>query len=238
MDKLSSAPEYKSFQKENHDAYLVAGFFILDLESGNNIHQVDYYIPSSNKIAAFTLDGPKIILQTLDAMNNNKPLPLDIKTKVDLDALAGILEDEMKNRSITEEIKKIIAIIQNIDGKRIWNISCILSGMGILKAHVEDDSRSVLKMEKSSILDYIKKIPSAELKKQMAEGKSPFKSDNPAMAPVSQGQKPTPALMKEEIKKLNKLEEAIEKEKTALNKEIKKEEKSSPKSIKKKSSKK
>src|SRR3989344_7512499 len=119
IKKLNSSLEYKKFIESNKDAFLVAGFFVLDLEMGNNIHQIDFYVPSKKKFAAFTLDG-KVDLKLIDTMSKKVPEKLDIKTNIDLDALKGILEDEMKNRSITEDIKKIIAIVQTIDGKKAW----------------------------------------------------------------------------------------------------------------------
>ena len=137
VEKLTASPEYKDFKKRYSDAFLAAGFFVLDLEMGGNIHQIDYYIPSEKKFAAFTLDKG-VNVQILDTITNKIPEKLDIKTKIDLEALPGILEDEMKNRNITEDIKKIIAVIQNIKGKKIWNINSVLSGMDILKAHIDD----------------------------------------------------------------------------------------------------
>ncbi len=159
IHKLESSQAFKKFCRDYTDAFPVAGFFILDYEAGANIHQIDYYVPSKKKVAAFNLDGD-VDVRLLDMMHpDKKPEKLDIKTKIDLDALKGILEDEMKNRNITENIKKCVAVIQTIDGKKIWILNCILSGMEILKAHIEDESRSVLKMEKANMLDYIKKIP-------------------------------------------------------------------------------
>jgi hypothetical protein len=158
IEKLQGSQEYKKFQEENKDAYLVAGFFVLDFDTEMNVHQIDYYLPSQKKVAAFTLDA-KVEVRILETMNEKVPEKLDLKTNVDLDALKGILEDEMKNRNITENIKKIIAVIQTLEGKKVWILNCILSGMEILKAHVEDESQTVLSMEKASILEYIKKAP-------------------------------------------------------------------------------
>ena len=158
VEKLHSSSQYDAFERKYNDAFLVAGFFILDFETGQNLHQIDYYIPSKKKVAAFTLDN-EVVVQLMDTMNEKVPEKLDIKTKTDLDALKGILEDEMKNRNMTEDIKKIIAVIQTVEGKKIWILSCILSGMEILKAHVDDESQSVLKMEKASVMDYMKKMP-------------------------------------------------------------------------------
>jgi hypothetical protein len=192
VEKLNSSQQYSSFAKEHRDAFMVAGFFVLDFEAGQNVHQIDYYIPSEKKVAAFTLDHG-VSMQLLGMLNAQMPEHLDLKTKIDLDALKGILQDEMKNRNITDEVKKIIAVIQSVHGRKIWSVNCVLSGMGILRASIEDDSQTVLKMEKSSLFDYIKKIPGAQLAKmQQASVKN---------AP--------PEALEDELKKLDKIEEEI-----------------------------
>ncbi len=210
VDRLNASKEYKDFQKKYEDAFMMAGFFILDLETGNNLHQIDYYVPSEKKIAAFTVDGG-VTVQMLDMINAHLiPEKLDIATKIDLDALHGILEDEMKNRSMTEEIKKIIAILQTVEGKKVWNLNCVLSGMGILKAHVDDESQTVLKMEKASILDYVKRMPAnLSALKGMQETPEAEKEDSEKE-------------MKEKLKTLNKLEAEIEAEKKKTEEELEK----------------
>jgi len=195
LDKLSSSETYKQFREKYTDSFLIAGFFVLDYESGQNIHQLDYYIPSSKKVAAFNF-GEKIDLKLLELMNKKIPEKLDIHTKVDLDELKGIIEDGMKNRSLSEEVKKIIAIIQTVEGKKFWNINCVLSGMEILKVDIEDESKTILRMEKSSILDYVKKIPGAQL---------------------SAG-KPSKESIDKQIHQLDKLKEELQKEKEELEK--------------------
>ena len=209
VEKLNNSSEFKSFQKEHKDAFMVAGFFVLDLENKNNIHQIDYYVPSRKKIAAFTLDK-HVSMQMLDLLNAKNPEKLDVKTNLDLDQLYGILEDEMKNRTITADIKKIIAVLQTIEGKKIWNLSCVLSGMGILNAHVEDSSRSVLKMEKKSILDFVQKMTPTDFKAKLEQNKGK-KNEN-----VEAAVKNVKEDVKKQLEKLNELGAAIEKEKDNL----------------------
>ena len=240
VDKLNNSSEFKNFQKKYNDAFMVAGFFIMDLEMGNNLHQIDYYIPSKKKIAAFTLDK-RVSMQILDLLNDKIPEKLDIKTKIDLDQIRGILEEEMKNRNITEDIKKIIAVIQKVENKNVWNLNCILSGMGILSAHVEDESRSVLKMEKKSLMDIMKKVPVEELKRQMApqqaQQEAPAGEEtNKMQMPIQvQAESAEPEQIKQKIKKLEELETEIEKEKDELEKEIsEKQAKQAAKSVAKK----
>ncbi|MEK6928321.1 MAG: hypothetical protein AABX11_07855 [Nanoarchaeota archaeon] len=216
VNRLNDSKEYKDFCKKHADAFLIAGFFILDLETKKNIHQIDYYVPKEKKVAAFTLDGG-VNVQLLSMVNNKVPEVLDINTNIDLDALYGILEDEMKNRNITENIQKIIAVLQNIDGKKMWNLNCVLSGMGILRAHIDDDSKTILKMEKASILDYIKKVNPADLQKTLAASQGIQQSNETLNPPqASQKGKLTKAQINTELDKLNKLEEAIEAEKKKL----------------------
>lgn len=205
VEKLNNSSQYAAFAKEHRDAFMVAGFFVLDFEGGQNLHQIDYYMPSDKKVAAFTLDHG-VTMQLLGMLNNQTPERLDLKTKIDLDALKGILLDEMKNRSITEDVKKIIAVIQSVQGRKIWSINCVLSGMGILRASIEDDSQTVLKMEKSSLFDYIKKIPGAQLAK-MQQGSM---------------QSAPPEALEDELKKLDKIEAEIEHEKEEIKKQLEK----------------
>jgi hypothetical protein len=206
VEKLNTSNEYKKFKIKYNDAFLVAGFFVLDFETGQNIHQIDYYIPSEKKVAAFTLDKD-VMLQVMNMMNDKVPEKLDIQTNTDLEALKGILEEEMKNRSITEEIKKVIAVIQTVEGQKVWILNCILSGMEILKAHVDDESGSVLMMEKASVLDYIKKMPGAG-----AQG-------------AQQTHEPSKADIDNQIEQLDKLKEVLKKEKEEIEKRKNKEKK-------------
>lgn len=238
LAKLQNSKQFKDFMKKNEDAFLMAGFFIIDLEAGKAAHQINYFIPSKKKVAIFSVDN-KIEVQVVDTIGSHpSPTQLDLNTQIDLDTLPGILEDEMKNRNITDEIKKIIAIVQNIDGKKIWNLNCVLSGMNILKAHVEDESKSVLKMEKSSIMDYIQKMP---LSPSMQKGAGKPQIQLPGQGPPAQEgaeEQPSEDQIKEEMSKLNKLEEAIEKEKSALKSEMLKEEKAKAEKKEKKKAKK
>lgn len=214
IDRLNASAPYKEFHKKNSDAFMMAGFFVLDLELGKNMHQIDYYMPSKKKIAAFTIDKG-VTMQLMEAINSKTPEKLDMKTQIDLDSIHGILEDEMKNRSITDDIKKIIAVIQTIEGKKVWNVNCVLSGMGILKAHIDDSSKTVLKMEKLSMYDLIKKMPASQLAQlQQAKANATGKDA---------GAKPSKKEATEQLDKLQKLEDQIEKEKASLKTQMSKE---------------
>lgn len=207
VNKLESSTQFKDFQQKFNDAFLVAGFFVIDFESGNNLHQIDYYVPSKKKFAAFTLDKG-VQIQLMNSLDKKIPNKLDMKTNIDLDSLHGIIEDEMKNRNITQSIKKMIAVIQNLNGKKVWNVNCVLSGMDILKVHVEDSSETVLKMEKNSMMDYIKRMPNLN---QQAQAQTP--------ASPQVMQKPSKEVIEKQIAQLDKLKEALKQEEVEMEKD-------------------
>lgn len=226
IDRLEKSKEFKDFRKEHKNAFLSAGFFVLDFEEKKNVHQLDFYVPKKNKMAAFSLDDG-IKLQLLDLVHEKAPEKLDINVKTDLDALYGILEDEMKNRSITENIKKIVAVLQNVDGKRLWNLTCILSGMEILRSHVDDETRSVLKMEKFSMMDLMKKVPGKALAnmpalKQQLAGKGAKATDSEGSNEGESVEIAKPQV-EDQIKQIDKIEEILEKKKKELGKMVEKE---------------
>ena len=200
IEKLHTSPESNAFQKEHPDSYLVAGFFVLDYEESKHVHQLDYYVPKEKKVAAFTLDKG-IHMQLLSLMKAEKPEQLEHRTHIDLFALKGILEEEMKNRMISESIHKNIAVLQTIKGKKLWTLNCVLSGMGILKAVIEDQTGSVLTMQKTSIMDYVKKMPGTALNQAVQHAETKTGQSLPTK------QK---AQMQHELQRLDELEKKIE----------------------------
>jgi hypothetical protein len=157
FDKLNESKAYKDFISKNPQAYLSSGFFVIDFQSKKNMHQIDYYIPQTKKMQTFVLDGEEVTSKEAETINNKVPLKIDSSVNLDLDILKGLIEDEMKNHTITTKLQKIIAIVQNVDGKLVWNLNCITTDMGVLKVHVSDADHSVLKFDKINLFDVMKK---------------------------------------------------------------------------------
>ena len=157
LKKLGKDEKFKNFIEKNPDSYFSAGFFVLDFEEKKNMHQVDYYLPKEKKMMTFTLDG-KVEMKKSELHNDLIPGKIDGKINLDLDTLKGIVEDEMKNHTVTHKLHKIIAVVQNLDGKLIWNLNCITSDMGVVKVHVDDQTHSILKFEPVNLFDIVKKL--------------------------------------------------------------------------------
>ena len=157
FDKLKSSKEYNNFISKNPSAYLSSGFFVLDFQTNKNMHQIDYYIPKNKKIQTFILDSKEVISKESETLNQIVPKKINQNISLDLDVLKGLVEDEMKNHTITTKLQKIIAIIQNVEGKLVWNLNCITTDMGIIKVHISDRDNSILKFDKINLYDVMKK---------------------------------------------------------------------------------
>jgi len=157
IDKLNTSKQFKDFQNKNPNAYFAAGFFVLDFETKNNLHQIDYYDPKTGKMFTFMLDKD-IELKESESANKIIPKKINGAINLDLDILKGLVQDEMKNNTVTSKLQKIIAILQNLDGKLIWNLNCITNDMGIIKIHIDDESHSILKFEKVNLFEIVKKL--------------------------------------------------------------------------------
>ena len=157
FDKLKSSKEYNNFISKNPSAYLSSGFFVLDFQTKKNMHQIDYYVPGNKKIQTFILDSKEVISKESETLNKIVPKKIDQNISLDLDVLKGLVEDEMKNHTITTKLQKIIAIIQNVEGKLVWNLNCITTDMGIIKVHISDRDHSILKFDKINLYDVMKK---------------------------------------------------------------------------------
>jgi hypothetical protein len=87
-----------------------------------------------------------------------KKLPeLKRKIKVEVKDLSVIVEKELEKKNMSSKIKKIIAILQTHEGRVIWNLTCMLESFLILRVHVNALSGEVIKSEKLSLFDFIKK---------------------------------------------------------------------------------
>lgn len=157
LDKLSSSKEFKTFLDKNPKSYFAAGFFVLDFQEKKNLHQIDYYLPAKKRMVTFTLDS-KVELKESPSKIPITPKKIDGTINLDLDILKGLVEDEMKNNTITTKIQKIIAVLQNVNGKKVWNLNCITSDMGLIKAHIDDETHSILKFERVNLFDIMRKI--------------------------------------------------------------------------------
>ena len=164
IKKVKESKDYKDFMKEDPKAYLCSLFFVRDFSGPQKETQVDFYSPKIKKIVSFKVEGNKVerapIHKKAETLTHKKfvPKPMKDTIKMDVDEMQPTLMDEMHNRGMTYEIEKILAFLNITDDRVLWNCTGFLKGLGLLQAHVEDSTGTVLFMDKKSFFDIIKKV--------------------------------------------------------------------------------
>lgn len=211
--RVEGSKRYIGFKKENKDAYLSSAFFILDFENNVETKQLDYFIPSKNKIASFLVDnGIKFRIddifeekkKTIEKINSEVKVGLsdavdtakevikikdlnfnkenlykekkDVEIEINLDKKSKVDEteseepeeqaeetkdkkEEKKFIPVKTEIQKIIAILQVLDGKQIWNLTCMAGMFDIFMVHIDSETGKVIKNEKCNINKFLRQMP-------------------------------------------------------------------------------
>ena len=174
LEEIESSKAFHNFKEKNPDAWLCAGFFVIDIESEGkgNQRQLDYCL-SNGKIFTFILSGSgSIQMKEAETLGTETPKEDNIKTnkeetkeklqkinpeiKVDLDDIGEIVKEKLMLET-GKKINKIIAILQKHHDKQIWNLTCMLPGLELLQVQADTENGDILKFEKRNIFEFVKK---------------------------------------------------------------------------------
>jgi len=159
--ELQEKDSFKKFKTENPDSYFMAGFIILNIEENSETIQLDYFIPSNKKIAAFEFpfNEPKIHDEIISVgksgVTEGKKIPnipeqiLDIK--IDIDDLKSICKKTILENDSRLVPTKIISILK----ENIWNLTCMDNVMGIVSVKINAVTGEVVNFNKGSLMDFM-----------------------------------------------------------------------------------
>lgn len=154
LKKLQASNEFKSFMKKNKKSFLFSAFFVLNTKFEVEKQQLDYFL-DEKKAATFSVND-EISLKTDEFHPTVRITPLDEKIKIDIDKLQGIIKKELEKKSLLGfEIGKIIAILQKINNVQMWNITCMMSSLKILKLHIDCFNGKIISSEEANVFDFL-----------------------------------------------------------------------------------
>jgi len=160
LETITTSAVFKKFIKENPNAELVAGFFILDIVNNNNKKSIDYKIPQTEKIFTFELDQNNEVIMKQDKLIKDSNFPelqkISPNIKIDLDKIPSIAEKIALDNSIKQKFQKIIAVLQIYNNQQIWNLTCMLDSFVILNIIINSDTGQIIKFDRKSMADFIK----------------------------------------------------------------------------------
>jgi hypothetical protein len=149
VGELEDAECYKSFMKENPDAFFCAGFLILDLENETEQIQLDYFMPREKKIAAFEFPFARVKIHD-DEVKEITLQSLDIG--IDVDDLGPRCRELIKENGGNIVPTKIIAVLKG----GIWNLTCMDNVLGIVQIKIDAGNGDVFSFDKGSLMDFMR----------------------------------------------------------------------------------
>ena len=162
LEKLQGSEEYKGFIKENPDAFLASGFFIIDVENNekSNKYHLDYYCAwkkgENGKMFSFQLEeGIKLV--PLELLDSFKATRIKLDSTTEFKEIEEIILREMKKQGIKNKLQKIIMSLQNINNKNIFICTVFVSMLGLIKVTIDDSNKEITSFEKKSFFDMLKK---------------------------------------------------------------------------------
>lgn len=151
IEKLENSAEFSEYKSKNPSGFLCAGFFILDLDLKTENYQLDYS-DSEGNITTFHFQE-KILMKSAESLNKIIPQKVLDEIRIDIDNMQEIAKSEAIKNNL--KLNKIIAVLQNLDGKIIWNLNC-MSGLKILILKIDANSGEILKSEVINLFDIAK----------------------------------------------------------------------------------
>lgn len=156
FEKLISSKDFKNFISENKDAFLCSAFLAVDKKGNDNKQNIDYFVPSLNKMFSFKLDNKIELVPVEDYGKEFKPEKIPDNLDFDFDYVEKLIEGEMFEKKITNKIEKLLLSVQ-VKDKKIYILGTIfISGLGLLKVKIDLNEKRIVDFEKMSFFDMIK----------------------------------------------------------------------------------
>jgi len=154
LKEIEQSESFKQFKEQHPDAELVAGFFILDFKDEREECTIDY--KAGEKVFTFTLSNEGLFsVKEEEILDKTKLLnKLDPNITIDAVDLKAKVTQALTENEVAGKLEKIIAVLQEIQGKTIWNLTCMVEGMKIILIHIDAITGEIIKCEKRSLFDF------------------------------------------------------------------------------------
>lgn len=156
LEKLLKSKEFQKFEKENKDAFLCSGFFIIDKKEGGNSQNLDYFVHSSKKMFSFKLNEDVELVPVENYGEDIEFEKLSDNLNFDFEEIERIIEGKMFDEKIKNKIEKMLLSLQSLKGRNYILGTIFISGLGLIKIKIDLESKEVSDFEKKSFFDMMR----------------------------------------------------------------------------------
>jgi len=152
---LENSEEFREWKKKNPETYLSYGFFVV--EEKDSRWKIGYYHKKKNKITSFVVGNKIKIEPEEDVLQKEKKTvkKVDItKLKHDLADAVTIAYNLQQEEYAAESPKKIIAVLQTLNNKQVWNITFLTQSYNTLNFKIRSDNLKVIEKKLSPLFQF------------------------------------------------------------------------------------
>ncbi len=132
-----------------------------EVENFKKEYKVPYPIFTDPGFVAHKMPGNPPAPYTIFVMRDARGKYIVVSThKGKFDSVESIMNEireQVKVASMKNKLEEIIAVLQLLDNNTIWNLTCMCEGFTIISVHINPESGKILKFEKKSLFDMVKK---------------------------------------------------------------------------------
>jgi hypothetical protein len=156
FEKLIDSEDFQKFSSEHKDAFFCSGFFSVDKKGEDNKQNLDYFVPSINKMFSFKMNNKVEIVPVEDFGKNFKPEKIPDNVNFDFTEIEDMVQDRMEKDKIKNKIEKLLLSLQAKDKKSYILGTIFISGLGLIKVKIDLEDKKITDFEKMSFFDMVK----------------------------------------------------------------------------------
>jgi len=151
LKRLENSNEFTGWQEKNKGFYLVHVFYMT-----GHPPQVGYYSKDTDKVITFDIEDTIVINPPSEVFKNTKTvneLKLD-EVNVDKPIIMETVQKFTSDKYPTEKADKKMVLLQEFDGKPIYNVTYFTSSFKTLNVKIDAKTGSVLSDELASLVSF------------------------------------------------------------------------------------
>lgn len=152
LEKLHSSKQFKNFMKQNPDAFLCSGFFVIDLEGKDNKQHFDYFVPKEKKLFSFQMEEGTALVP-IEMIDKRIPKKISAKHDFDFKEIEKLVEKKAMQEGITNKIQKMLFSLQKLNEKEMLVGTVFISILGMIKIQIDLSQMKIIQFEKKSFFD-------------------------------------------------------------------------------------
>ena len=159
IERLESETIFKKWKAKNSSCYFSYALTIIDKDRDNNIWQIGFYNPSSDKITTFAVDKDismqeeeEVFKEPEHDVEEIKPASIKLPVNGILEKAANFIRENYKSEKI---VKSIVHLQNHHDYGTIWNLSYVSERLNVINLKIDAASGDIISDNVTAMFNFV-----------------------------------------------------------------------------------